>query len=172
MAKYVLVNVVTCLRFPLAAVTAWAMWRHEYTLAAASLATGLVSDWVDGALARALKAETKFGAEWLEPAADITLMVGAVIGLALIGLIPWWMLATLAISDRLINWAVKPRVSRPDCILLFQAIVLEGTVAAILAYLFYHVNPLLPLFAAGVAPFIIYLKRRRIAQFVRFCFRK
>lgn len=171
-AKIVFVNAVSALRFPLAALTAWAMWAGRWEIAAAAYASGLVTDWIDGPIARALKAETEFGREWMEPAADLALLAGGIVGLVLIGIVPWWALALLAVGDRCVNYLVKPRVKRPQRILFVQAVFLEGTIAVISVFLLYRVDPRLAVAAVASAPIVAYAKRRRIREFAAWCFRE
>ncbi len=56
------------------------------------------SDWLDGALARALNQTSKLGA-LLDPLADRLYIAATIIGLALRGIIPWWLVLTLALRD-------------------------------------------------------------------------
>lgn len=163
---------VSGLRFPLAAITAWSMWAGRWEIAAAACVSGLVTDWIDGPIARALKAETTFGREWMEPAADLALLAGGIIGLVLIGIVPWWALALLTVGDRCVNYLVKPRVQRPHRILFVQAIFLEGTIAAIAVFLLYRVDPRMAAAAVAGVPIVAYAKRRRIREFATWCFRE
>ena len=56
------------------------------------------SDWLDGALARALNQTSKLGA-LLDPLADRLYIAATIIGLALRGIIPWWLVLALALRD-------------------------------------------------------------------------
>lgn len=56
------------------------------------------SDWLDGALARALNQTSKLGAI-LDPLADRLYIAATIIGLALRGIIPWWLVLALALRD-------------------------------------------------------------------------
>lgn len=56
------------------------------------------SDWVDGALARALNQRSKLGI-LLDPLADRLYIAATLIGLAIRGLVPWWLVIGLAARD-------------------------------------------------------------------------
>lgn len=61
------------------------------------LAAGL-SDWLDGKIARALNQQSRLG-QLLDPAADRLYIVATVIALAVRGIIPWWLVAVLAVRE-------------------------------------------------------------------------
>jgi cardiolipin synthase len=62
------------------------------------LAIAGATDWIDGYLARALNQRSKLGI-LLDPLADRLYIAATLIGLALRGLIPWWLVALLAARD-------------------------------------------------------------------------
>lgn len=57
-----------------------------------------ISDWLDGAVARATGQMSRLG-ELLDPLADRLYIAATVIGLAIRGIIPWWLVAVLAARD-------------------------------------------------------------------------
>ncbi|MCD6525500.1 MAG: CDP-alcohol phosphatidyltransferase family protein [Desulfuromonas sp.] len=59
------------------------------------------SDAIDGWLARMLNCESRYGAI-VDPLSDKTLLVGTYIGLAVVGLLPWWLAAIVVLRDVLI----------------------------------------------------------------------
>jgi cardiolipin synthase len=61
------------------------------------MASGL-SDWLDGKIARALNQQSRLG-QLLDPAADRLYIVATVIGLAVRGVIPWWLVAVLGVRE-------------------------------------------------------------------------
>jgi cardiolipin synthase len=61
-----------------------------------------LSDWLDGKLARALNQQSRLG-QLLDPAADRLYIVATVIGLAVRGIIPWWLVAVLAVREILLG---------------------------------------------------------------------
>jgi cardiolipin synthase (CMP-forming) len=56
------------------------------------------SDWLDGKIARALNQQTRLG-QVLDPAADRLYIVATVIALAVRTIIPWWLVAVLAVRE-------------------------------------------------------------------------
>jgi cardiolipin synthase len=57
-----------------------------------------ISDWLDGAVARATGQVSRLG-ELLDPLADRLYIAATVIGLAIRGIIPWWLVIVLAARD-------------------------------------------------------------------------
>jgi cardiolipin synthase (CMP-forming) len=57
------------------------------------IAAGL-SDWLDGKIARALNQQSRLG-QVLDPAADRLYIAATLVGLAVRGIIPWWLVALL-----------------------------------------------------------------------------
>ncbi len=57
-----------------------------------------ISDWLDGAVARATGQMSRLG-ELLDPLADRLYIAATVIGLAVRGIIPWWLVIVLAARD-------------------------------------------------------------------------
>lgn len=57
-----------------------------------------ISDWLDGAVARATGQLSRLG-ELLDPLADRLYIAATVIGLAVRGIIPWWLVVILAARD-------------------------------------------------------------------------
>lgn len=74
------------------------------------------SDWLDGALARALNQTSKLGA-LLDPLADRLYIAATIIGLALRGIIPWWLVLALALRDVMLL-ALLPALRRRGLIAL------------------------------------------------------
>jgi cardiolipin synthase (CMP-forming) len=62
------------------------------------LAASGLSDWLDGKIARALNQQSRLG-QLLDPAADRLYIVATVIALAVRGIIPWWLVAVLAVRE-------------------------------------------------------------------------
>jgi cardiolipin synthase (CMP-forming) len=56
------------------------------------------SDWLDGKIARALNQQTRLG-QLLDPTADRLYIVATVIALAVRAIIPWWLVAILAVRE-------------------------------------------------------------------------
>lgn len=75
----------------------------------------MVTDWIDGTLARAWNLITDFG-KIADPIADKALMASALIGLSLVGLLPWWVPVVILVREFgitvlrfvIIRWVVLP----------------------------------------------------------------
>jgi cardiolipin synthase len=70
-----------------------------------------VSDWLDGKIARALNQQSKLG-QLLDPAADRLYIVATVVALAVRAIIPWWLVALLAVREVLmaaVLWLLRRR---------------------------------------------------------------
>jgi cardiolipin synthase len=68
------------------------------------------SDWIDGALARALNQRSELGV-LLDPLADRLYIAATLVGLALRELIPWWLVAVL-VGRELFLLAFLPLIRR------------------------------------------------------------
>ena len=64
-----------------------------------------VSDWLDGKLARAWNQQSRLG-QVLDPAADRLYIAATLIGLAVRGIIPWWLVALLASREIVLGAAL------------------------------------------------------------------
>jgi cardiolipin synthase (CMP-forming) len=67
-------------------------------IAVGLLAAAGLSDWLDGKLARMLNQTSRLG-QLLDPAADRLYIFATVIGLAVRGIIPWWLFGVLAARE-------------------------------------------------------------------------
>ena len=67
-------------------------------LAAATFAIAMITDRIDGNLARSRGLITKFG-QIVDPIADKALMTMAVVGLSMIGVVWWWVTALVLIRE-------------------------------------------------------------------------
>lgn len=74
------------------------------------LAVAGASDWVDGYLARRLNQRSELGV-LLDPLADRLYIAATLLGLALRGLIPWWLVGVL-VARELFLLALLPRIRR------------------------------------------------------------
>jgi cardiolipin synthase (CMP-forming) len=63
-------------------------------IAVGILALAGITDWLDGKLARMLNQASRLG-QLLDPSADRLYMAATMIGLAVRGIIPWWLLGAL-----------------------------------------------------------------------------
>jgi cardiolipin synthase len=76
----------------------------DYWAVALLIAAG-VSDWLDGKIARALNQGSRLG-EVLDPAADRLYIAATIIALAVRGIIPWWLVAILALRELVVGVAL------------------------------------------------------------------
>lgn len=87
--KYV-PNALSLSRIPLAGILLWAVLMDRWVLATVLLMVAMVTDALDGMVARRYNAESKFGGEILESACDMALAVAAVAGLVITGVWSAW----------------------------------------------------------------------------------
>jgi cardiolipin synthase len=64
-----------------------------------------VSDWLDGKLARAWNQQSRLG-QVLDPAADRLYIAATLAGLAIRGIIPWWLVAVLVSRELVLGLAL------------------------------------------------------------------
>ena len=69
----------------------------DYWAVGLLIAAGL-SDWLDGKIARALNQTSRLG-QVLDPAADRLYIAATIVALAVRGIIPWWLVAVLALRE-------------------------------------------------------------------------
>jgi cardiolipin synthase (CMP-forming) len=73
--------------------------------AVALLIASAATDWLDGKIARALNQQSRLG-EALDPAADRLYIAATLVGLAVRGIIPWWLVALLAAREVIVAAAL------------------------------------------------------------------
>jgi cardiolipin synthase len=73
--------------------------RHAWGPSVAILMFGGVSDWADGKIARLVPNQSSRLGELLDPLVDRVYMVAVPVGLALAGVVPWWVVAILLGRD-------------------------------------------------------------------------
>ena len=96
-------NALSLSRIVFAVILLWALNAHSWKLAAAVMLIGLVTDLLDGAIARRYHVESKIGADILEPVCDLVLSIGAIGGLWLAGIWPVWVPISLAVITVLLQ---------------------------------------------------------------------
>ena len=74
-------------------------------IAAGILALAGITDWLDGKLARMLNQTSRLG-QLLDPAADRLYIAATIIGLAVRGIIPWWLFGAIAGRELLVGVAL------------------------------------------------------------------
>jgi cardiolipin synthase len=76
----------------------------DYWAVALLIVAGL-SDWLDGKIARALNQGSRLG-EVLDPAADRLYIAATIVALAVRDIIPWWLVAVLALRELTVGGAL------------------------------------------------------------------
>src|SRR5437868_12755458 len=87
-------NLITGCRLILAPFIVRAILSRQHRLALAIFAAAAATDLIDGLLARHLRLSTKTGA-FLDPIADKVLLSSVYVSLAVIGSVPWWLVAII-----------------------------------------------------------------------------
>ena len=97
-------NALTMLRIVLVPVFGWLLLAqngqspaYRY-LAAATFTAAMITDRIDGDLARSRGLITKFG-QIADPIADKALMTMAFVGLSVIDMVPWWVTAVVLVRE-------------------------------------------------------------------------
>ncbi len=91
-------NLISALRIVSIPVIAWFIARHDMVWALVILAVSSASDGLDGIIARNFNQVSKLG-QILDPIADRLLIICSILALAVCGVVPWWMLALVALRD-------------------------------------------------------------------------
>ena len=91
-------NAVSLLRLLLVPGVLWLMVQAQWQGAFWLFAAAGISDAVDGALARILRAETLLG-QWLDPLADKVLVACIYVVLAIMGFLPLWLAVLVVLRD-------------------------------------------------------------------------
>lgn len=94
-------NALTAVRLLLAFPCAWAISEGAYTCAVAIFIVAFLTDFLDGTIARRFNQSTEFG-RMLDPIADKTFVILAVLAIFLRGLVPAWFLGVIIGRDVLI----------------------------------------------------------------------
>lgn len=101
-------NVLSFIRLLGVPVFLWLLLARQYDLLAVAALVFLgATDWVDGYLARKYHQRSKLG-QVLDPFADRMYILATLIGLAIRGTIPWWMVALLLARDVMMAAVVLP----------------------------------------------------------------
>jgi len=96
-------NGLTALRMLLVPVFAWVLLSHPHDdswrwMAALIFVIASITDIVDGKVARKYGLVTRFGKLW-DPIADKTLTGMALVGLSIIGELPWWITIVILVRE-------------------------------------------------------------------------
>ncbi len=89
-------NILSAIRLVLVPVFLYLLLaRHAYGWATAILMFSGISDWADGKIARLVANQSSRLGELLDPLVDRIYMVTVPLGMALAGMVPWWLVAVL-----------------------------------------------------------------------------
>ena len=91
-------NILSLIRLALVPVFLVLLLSGDYLAALIVLAVASVSDLLDGIIARRYNQVSRFG-QLLDPAADRLFILATIIGLAVRGILPWWLLAVVLARD-------------------------------------------------------------------------
>jgi cardiolipin synthase (CMP-forming) len=78
---------------------------HLDAWAVVLLIASAATDWLDGKIARAFNQQSKLG-EALDPAADRLYIAATLVALAIRNIIPWWLVALLAVRELIVAGAL------------------------------------------------------------------
>ena len=98
-------NALTLFRLVLIAPFLIYLYNHEYASAFYVFMLAGVTDGLDGLLARRFNWQSFFGS-FVDPMADKLLIACSFISLALIGVLPWWLVALVFLRDLTISMGV------------------------------------------------------------------
>jgi len=176
MLAKILVNFITILRIPLIFLAIFFVIKHIYYLAAIFYFLAFLSDWIDGFLARLWKAETEFGRNFLEPFCDGFIFYGGLI----ICLLLFWgvshllfysLLFTILVLAMLVR-LIRHRIKSVKTQLFIQVLFYEIIAFIIFLELLFMVDARLLFLGILFIPIIIYLKRKRIKNFLAWVMEK
>ena len=85
--------------------------RQADVWAVAVLAVGGATDWLDGQLARRWHQRSRLG-QVLDPMADRAYILATLVGLAIRGIVPWWLVVLLAARDVVMATTIWPALRR------------------------------------------------------------
>lgn len=91
-------NAITFLRLAGLPLFVWLMVQQRYGMAFLTLAVVGTTDWVDGYIARRFDQVTRLG-KVLDPLIDRALLATAGLTLAVLGILPWWVIALIVLRD-------------------------------------------------------------------------
>jgi cardiolipin synthase len=98
-------NILTLIRLGLIAPFLLFIFQEHYDKAFYTFILAGCTDGLDGLLARHFNWQTLFGA-WIDPVADKLLIATSFISLAVIGSLPWWLVALVFSRDLTISFGV------------------------------------------------------------------
>jgi len=125
-------NAITLARVAAVPVLGWLMVEENWVPAFWLFLIAGLSDAVDGIIARFFGQSSRLG-QWLDPLADKALLVTAFVALAIVGLVPAWLVILAVGRDVLIVSGVLVTCSRRDVVPIRPLLVSKATTAAQIA---------------------------------------
>lgn len=105
-------NILSFIRLAGVPVFLWLLLARDADLwAVAVLVVAGATDWLDGQLARRWHQRSRLG-QVLDPMADRLYILAILVGLALRGIVPWWLVALLAARDLVMATTIWPALRR------------------------------------------------------------
>jgi cardiolipin synthase len=98
-------NILTLIRLVLIAPFVVSLYQHNYVYAFYIFILAGCTDGLDGWMARYFRWQSFFGS-FTDPLADKLLIASSFISLALIGILPWWLVALVFLRDLTISFGV------------------------------------------------------------------
>lgn len=100
-------NIISLLRICLTLLFVIAFLHNKLKSSIMLLTISILTDFLDGFLARTLKQKTKFGS-FLDPLADKTLVVAVILVLMFRNYIPWWFFGVVLVREFLViaGWLI------------------------------------------------------------------
>lgn len=102
-------NIISFIRLLGVPLFLWLIIEEYDEWALVVLVVSSLTDWLDGAIARATGQITRLG-QLLDPIADRAYIAAALIGLAIREIIPWWLVVLLVLRDvilAVVMWVLK-----------------------------------------------------------------
>lgn len=91
-------NVLSFIRLIGIGVFGWLVIDGRMLAAAVLVAVSAATDWFDGFIARRFHQVSRIG-QWLDPIVDRLFILSTIVGLAIAGVLPWWLLVVLLGRD-------------------------------------------------------------------------
>lgn len=155
-------NMVSIAQVPLGLLATYNIVLGNRNLACFFLGIGILCDFFDGAIARVLKAESKFGKEILESVTDCFLVFPPLIGFVLRGFPIIYPLLLAVVSLMLLFISIDTLKTNQKIRALSGILLVGGYVVSVMTIFIY----LLPSYGQIITlislPFLAFIKKRRI----------
>jgi cardiolipin synthase len=99
---YTLANLVSVIRLMAIPVFLFLVIQEQLLAAFILLVAAVLTDFVDGLIARRMNQITRLG-QFLDPFADRLFIAATVVALAILGIVPWWFVVAVMLRDALLG---------------------------------------------------------------------